>query len=66
MLVVQKWVEVLRQKSTSKACDRNALSANPPEVDGLGETMAELAVPRGNFARRALFQLSPLGAIIVM
>ena len=38
----------------------------PPEVDGLGETMAELAVPRGNFARRALFQPSPLGAIVIM
>ena len=33
----------------------------PPEV-GLGETMAELAVPRGNSARRALFLLRPLGA----
>jgi hypothetical protein len=34
----------------------------PPEV-GLGEAMVELAVPRGNFARRALFQLRPLGAL---
>ena len=34
----------------------------PPEV-GLGETMAELAIPRGNFARRELFQLRPLGAL---
>ena len=33
---------------------------------GFGETMAELAVSRGNFVRRALFQLSPLGAIIIM
>ena len=40
---------------------------NPPllEVDGLGETMVELAVPRGNFARRALLKLPPLGAIII-
>ena len=30
------------------------------------ETMAELAVPQGNFARLALFQLSPLGAILIM
>ena len=27
----------------------------PPEVNGLGEAMAELAVPQGNFTRRALF-----------
>ena len=38
-------------------------SSSPPQVDGIGETMAELAVPRGNFARRALFQLRPLGAL---
>ena len=34
----------------------------PPEV-GLGETMAELAVLRGNSARRVLFQLRTLGAL---
>ena len=28
---------------------------------GLGETMAELAVPRGNFARRALFSFAARG-----
>ena len=38
----------------------------PPEVDGPGETMAEPAVPQGNFTRRALLKLSPLGAIIMM
>ena len=27
----------------------------PPEVHGLGEAMAELAVPQGNFVRRTLF-----------
>jgi len=32
----------------------------PPEV-GLGETMAELAVPRGNSARRALFSFAARG-----
>ena len=30
-----------------------------------GETMAELAVPRGNFVRRALFQPAQLGAIMM-
>ena len=38
----------------------------PPPVDGPGETMAEPAVPQGNFTRRALLKLSPLGAIIMM
>ena len=35
-------------------------------MDGLGETKAELDVPRANFERRKLFQLPPLGAIMMM
>ena len=41
--------------------EQTAHCDHKPRAVGPGETMAELAVPRGNFARRALFSFAARG-----